>query len=103
MIATKENFEIEVLKEGLVVADFWATWCGPCKMMAPILESFTKEKGIKLAKIDVDAEPELAQMFNIMAIPTILIFQNGEVMKQIVGAVPRAALEFAVKEIAGLA
>ena len=99
---TKSNFDSEVIKSTVpVVADFWAEWCGPCKMIAPVLKDLAlayKDK-IKIAKIDVDAEGELAQQFNIVSIPTILVFSKGQVVKQQIGAVPRQALEKMIKEV----
>jgi thioredoxin 1 len=99
---THSNFDTEVVKSAVpVVADFWAEWCGPCKMIAPVLRELAaqyKDK-IKIAKIDVDAELELAQQFNIVSIPTILVFSKGKVVKQQIGAVPRQALEKMIKEV----
>jgi thioredoxin 1 len=99
---TRANFDAEVTKSAVpVVADFWAEWCGPCKMIAPVLKELAqvyKDK-IKIAKIDVDAEGELAQQFNIVSIPTILVFSKGQVVKQQIGAVPRPALEKMIKEV----
>jgi thioredoxin 1 len=99
---TRSNFDAEVMKSAVpVVADFWAEWCGPCKMIAPVLRDLAqvyKDK-IKIAKIDVDAEGELAQQFNIVSIPTILVFSKGQVVKQQIGAVPRPALEKMIKEV----
>jgi thioredoxin 1 len=99
---TRSNFDAEVVKSAVpVVADFWAEWCGPCKMIAPVLRELAaqyKDK-IKIAKIDVDAELELAQQFNIVSIPTILVFSKGKVVKQQIGAVPRQALEKMIKEV----
>ena len=102
IIVTSSNFETEVVKSAVpVVADFWAEWCGPCKMIAPILKDLAKDykDKIKIAKIDVDAEGELAQQFNIVSIPTILVFSKGQVVKQQIGAVPRQALEKMIKEV----
>ena len=99
---TSSNFDTEVVKSSVpVVADFWAEWCGPCKMIAPILKDLAKDykDKIKIAKIDVDAEGELAQQFNIVSIPTILVFSKGQVVKQQIGAVPRQALEKMIKEV----
>jgi thioredoxin 1 len=102
IIVTSSNFDAEVIKSAVpVVADFWAEWCGPCKMIAPILKDLAKDykDKIKIAKIDVDAEGELAQQFNIVSIPTILVFSKGQVVKQQIGAVPRPALEKMIKEV----
>jgi thioredoxin 1 len=99
---TKSNFDAEVAKSTVpVIADFWAEWCGPCKMIAPVLRDLARDYNgkIKIAKIDVDAEGELAQQFNIVSIPTILVFNNGKVVKQQIGAVPRQALEKMIKEV----
>ena len=99
---TKSNFDAEVVKSTVpVVADFWAEWCGPCKMIAPVLKELAREykDKIKIAKIDVDAEGELAQQFNIVSIPTILLFNKGQVVKQQIGAVPRQALEKMIKDV----
>jgi len=99
---TRSNFDAEVMKSPVpVVADFWAEWCGPCKMIAPILKELARDykDKIKIAKIDVDAEIDLAQQFNIVSIPTILVFNKGQVVKQQIGAVPRPALEKMIKDI----
>jgi thioredoxin 1 len=99
---TRSNFDAEVMKSAVpVIADFWAEWCGPCKMIAPVLKDLARDykDRIKIAKIDVDAEGELAQQFNIVSIPTILVFSKGQVVKQQIGAVPRPALEKMIKDI----
>jgi len=99
---TRSNFDAEVMKSPVpVVADFWAEWCGPCKMIAPVLKELARDykDKIKIAKIDVDAEIDLAQQFNIVSIPTILVFNKGQVVKQQIGAVPRPALEKMIKDI----
>jgi len=99
---TRSNFDAEVMKSAVpVVADFWAEWCGPCKMIGPVLKDLARDykDKIKIAKIDVDAEGELAQQFNIVSIPTILVFSKGQVVKQQIGAVPRPALEKMIKEV----
>ena len=93
---TKENFEAEVIASELpVLVDFWATWCGPCRMIAPAVEEIAKEyEGrLKVGKINVDEEAELASRYGIMSIPTILIFKNGEVANQSIGYVPKETLQ----------
>ena len=102
VVVTKANFNTEVIGSKVpVVADFWAEWCGPCKMIAPILKELAKEykDKLKVAKIDVDQEPDLASQFNIVSIPTLLFFNKGQVVKQQIGAVPRQALEKIIKEM----
>ncbi len=77
-----------------VLVDFWATWCGPCRMVAPVLEEIAAEKSEQLtvAKLDVDANPETARSFQVVSIPTLILFKNGEPVKRIVGAKGKAAL-----------
>ncbi len=77
-----------------VLVDFWAEWCGPCKMVAPILEEIADEQGdsLKILKLNVDDAPQVAQRFGVMSIPTLILFKDGEEAKRIVGAKPKAAL-----------
>ncbi|KQU35882.1 MULTISPECIES: thioredoxin [Nocardiaceae] len=90
-----DTFATEVLQsEKPVLVDFWATWCGPCKMVAPVLEEIAGEHADKItvAKLDIDANPQAARDFKVMSIPTMILFQNGEPVKTIVGAKGKAAL-----------
>ena len=92
---TKDNFEQEVLKGSLpVVVDFWATWCGPCQMLGPVLEEVANENEGKfiVGKVNVDDQAEIAMQYKISAIPTLLVFENGEVKKQTMGFLPKDKL-----------
>jgi len=93
MIVTvgKNNFQQEVMEsEKPVLLDFWATWCGPCRMIAPIVEEIAQEReDIKVCKIDVDTQPELASQFKIMSIPTLVVMDKGEKVNQAIGAMPK--------------
>ena len=85
---TKQNFNQEVVEvDKMVVVDFWATWCGPCQMLAPVLSEIAEEHKdtVKVCKVNVDEEQEIAMEFNIMSIPTLVIFKNGKVVKTTVG------------------
>ena len=92
---TDATFEQEVLKSDTpVLVDFWATWCGPCKMIAPIVEELANEFAgkVKFGKVDVDSNQQIAMQFGIRSIPTLLIFKGGRVVDQLVGAVPKNKL-----------
>ena len=95
IVITKENFEAEVLKaSGTVLVDFWATWCGPCRMLSPIVDQVADEHpDVKVGKINVDEQPELAQQFDIMSIPTLLVFRNGQKVNESVGLIPKEKVE----------
>ena len=99
-----DTFDQEVLKAStLVMVDFWATWCGPCKIVAPVVEELAKEyEGkAKFAKVNTDENSELATKFNIRGIPTLIFFKDGEVKDQIVGAVPKAQLKSKIDSLIG--
>ena len=92
---TDETFEADVLKNDKpVLVDYWAEWCGPCKMVAPVLEAISEEHGDKLdiVKLNVDENPAVTQKYGILNIPTLGVFKNGEVVKELVGARPKSAL-----------
>ena len=91
---TKETFPKEVLQsEKTVLLDFFAAWCGPCKMLAPILDEIAEErKDIKVCKVDVDQEPELAARYQVVSIPTLLVMEKGEIVNQCLGAKPKAKI-----------
>lgn len=84
----ENNFETEILNsEKKVLLDFWASWCGPCRMVSPIVDEIAKERtDIKVAKVNVDEQPELAEKYGIMSIPTLAVLEKGEVLRQAVGA-----------------
>ncbi|MDF1600864.1 thioredoxin [Mesorhizobium sp. YIM 152430] len=91
----KNNFQADVLQAAEpVVVDFWAEWCGPCKMIAPALDEIASEMGgkVKIAKVNIDENPELAAQFGVRSIPTLMIFKGGEVADMKVGAAPKTAL-----------
>ena len=93
---TDDNFEQEVLKSDIpVLVDFWAVWCAPCRIIAPIIEELAieKEGSLKVAKLDVDNNAQTATKYAIRSIPTLLLFKNGEIVDQMIGAVPKSIVE----------
>lgn len=100
MEITMDNFEQEVLNSDIpVMIDFWATWCMPCKMLAPTIEELAEEANgaYKVGKIDVDKSPSLAAQFGVMSIPTVIVFKNGKAVDKTVGVVPKSQLEAMLK------
>jgi len=96
VVLTKDNFEQEVLNyDGVIMVDFWAPWCGPCRAVGPIIDELANEYDgkVKVAKINIDDEGEVAAQFRVMSIPTIMLFKKGEVVERVVGA--RTKKEFA--------
>ena len=91
---TNSNFEEEVLRSDKpVLVDFWASWCGPCRMVGPIIEEIAAERSdIKVCKVNVDEQPELAGQFGVMSIPTLVVMKNGRIVSQSVGARPKSAI-----------
>lgn len=91
---TTENFENEVLNSDKpVLVDFWATWCGPCRMLLPVIEELAEEvTDAKICKVNVDEEPELAERFSVMTIPTLITFKNGQVVNTSIGVKPKEAI-----------
>ena len=85
----------EAIASGTTLVDFWATWCGPCRMLAPTIAKIAEEQEgvIKVGKIDVDEEPELSVQYGIASIPTLMVFKNGEVVNKSIGVIPKAAIE----------
>ncbi|MGW0802222.1 thioredoxin [Nonomuraea sp. NPDC002799] len=90
---TTANYEEQVLKNDKpVLVEFWAEWCGPCRMVGPVLEQIEAEHGLTIGKLNTDENPEIMARYGVMAVPTMLLFENGEPVKQIVGAKPKRML-----------
>lgn len=93
---TDNNFQAEVIESGVpVLVDFWAPWCGPCRMVAPVVEEIAKERGaeLKVVKLNIDENQQTAITFNVMSIPTLMLFRHGQQVKTVVGAYPKKKLE----------
>lgn len=104
LAVTDDTFATEIESyAGLAMVDFWATWCAPCRMIAPLVEQLAVEHAgkVKVAKLDVDSNQKTAMKFNVRSIPTILFFKDGTLVDQVVGAVPRPALEAKIAQHAG--
>lgn len=102
MTITDDNFEQEVLKADIpVIVDFWAPWCGPCSMVGPILEDIADKysEQIKVVKINVDTNTEIARQYNIMSIPAIFFFKDGKLVEQIIGALPKTTFIDMVEKV----
>lgn len=91
---TVENFETEVVNSDKpVLVDFWASWCGPCQMLSPLIDQVAEEvTSVKVGKVNVDEQPDLAVKFGVMSIPMLILFENGEAVKKSVGAVPKSQI-----------
>jgi len=101
MHLTDKNFKKEVLESDLpVLVDFWAPWCGPCKMISPLLEESAKEfdKKLKVVKVNVDESPQTATQYGVMSIPTLVFFKSGKIMNQVVGALSRQELKKKIQD-----
>lgn len=98
---TNEDFENEVLEfKGVALVDFWAPWCGPCQMVGPVMEELTKEfdEGVKICKVNVDEQGGLAQKYQIMSIPAVYIFKDGEIVDQLIGAQAKDTYKEAIEK-----
>jgi thioredoxin 1 len=95
MQVTDTNFDAEVIEaEGAVLVDFWAAWCGPCRVVGPVLEEIAAERSdVRIVKLDIDENPQTAARFQVLSIPTMILFKGGEAVKTVIGAYPKKRLE----------
>jgi thioredoxin 1 len=98
MILTEESFSQSVASKNIMIVDFWAEWCGPCRRLSPILDEISSEYNIEIGKVNIDDYPELASKYNISSIPAIIVFEKGIPVKNIVGAQPKHKM---IKELEG--
>ncbi len=97
-VVTSSNFDEIINSKEIVLVDFWASWCGPCRMLSPIVDEFANEHPeIAVGKINIDEESQLASQFNVMSIPTLMVFKNGKPYQTSVGVVPKAKIETLIK------
>lgn len=103
IILTPENFNKEILEsKDVALVDFWAPWCGPCRMLGPVIEELAEEwsgKGVRVGKVNVDENSSLAQQYNVMSIPTLVFFKNGKAVNQMVGAQAKEKIEQELKKL----
>jgi thioredoxin 1 len=101
---TDVNFQTEVIESDKpVLVDFWAPWCGPCRMVAPVLEEIAKERGedLQIVKLNIDENPETAAKFQVMSIPTLIVFKDGDVAHKVIGALPKRRLDAELEPVLG--
>jgi thioredoxin 1 len=103
---TDNNFQAEVLESDVpVLVDFWAPWCGPCRMVAPVVEEIAKERGddIKVVKLNIDENQNTAIAYDVLSIPTLILFQHGQIAKKVIGAYPKRKLDAELEPVLGAA